>query len=304
VDSGKGYSLGVKSKREGKWNALMHVFFILYSLCCVMSIIIVISTSLSDEMSVLRNGFGIIPQGFTFSAYKSILAKPMVLARAYLVTITVSLAGCSVGLFLVSSLGYVLSRPDFILRKQLSFFVFFTMLFNGGVVPFYILISMWLGLKNNVLALILPYLVSAWYVLLMKGYMAGIPFSLIESAKIDGAGELRIFFRIVVPISKPALATVGLFLLLQYWNDWWLSMLFITREELYSLQYLLVRILNNIEFLAKNLHKLVSGMARVSLPTITARFAMCILAAGPMLFVFMFFQRFFMRGIVVGSIKE
>jgi len=295
---------GIHSKNENKWNIAMHLFFIFYSLCCIVPIIIIISTSFSDEVTVLRNGFSIFPQGFTVTAYKSILYNPMVLARAYIVTTCVSAAGTFAGLILISTIGYALSRKDFIFRKQLSFFVFFTMLFNGGIVPFYILISTWLGLKNNLLALILPYLVSAWYVLLMKGYMQGIPDSLIESAKVDGGSEPRIFFSIIIPVSKPAIATVGLFLLLQYWNDWWLSMLFITNDNLYNLQYLLVRILQNIEFLAQNLSKFAATMQSFTIPSLTSRFAMCILAAGPMLFVFMFFQKFFISGIVVGSIKE
>lgn len=305
MDTKSGFLSGVNDSSSKIWNILMHAFFIIFSLACVLPIVVVISTSFSSEMSVLRDGFGLFPKEFTLAAYQSILYNPMMLVRSYGVTIFVSLVGTTGGLLIISSLGYVLSRKDFLLNKQLSFFVFFTILFNGGLVPFYILVSRWLGLNNNIFALIVPYLVSAWFVLLIKGFMSGIPPALIESAKIDGAGEIRTFFAIIIPISKPALATVGLFLLLQYWNDWWLSMLFITDEKLYSLQFLLVRILNNIEFLSKNLTKL-SGMGVPvnALPSLTSRFAMCILAAGPMLVVFLFFQKYFMRGIVVGSIKE
>lgn len=178
------------------------------------------------------------------------------------------------------------------------------MIFNGGVVPFYILVAVWLKLGDSIFALILPYLVIPWYVLVFKGFFKGISLSLIESAKIDGQGELGIFVKIVIPLSKPAFATVGLFLLLQYWNDWWLSLLFINSEKLYTLQYLLVRILNNIEFMAHNASKLGIAAKDMIFPSLSARFAMCIIAAGPMLFIFVFFQKYFATGIMVGSLKE
>lgn len=295
---------GVKYNSGRIWKTFMHLFFILFSLSCILPVLIVLSTSFSNETDVVRDGYGLLPKGFTILAYQTIFYNPLMLVRAYGVTILVSATGVVCGLWLVSSLAYVLSRNNFLWKKQLSFYVFFTMIFNGGVVPFYILITIWMGLKDNILALILPYLVSAWYVLILKGFMKSIPNSLIESAKIDGAGEVRIFVGIILPVSKPAIATVGLFLLLQYWNDWWLSMLFINHEELFSLQYLLVRILQNIEFLSQNLSKLVSSMSTMKNPALTARFAMCVLAAGPMLFIFMFFQKYFARGIIVGSIKE
>ena len=183
---------------------------------------------------------------------------------------------------------------------------FFTMLFNGGLVPFYLLVSQWLGLKNNLLALVIPYLVNAWFVLLMKGYLQSVPESIIESAKIDGASELRIFIGIVLPISKPALATVGLFLVLQYWNDWWLPMLFVSEKpELFNLQYLLMSMIQNAQYLNTIVSQMLSGTSQIfeSVPTLTVKFAMCILATGPMLFVFMFFQKYFVQGLTVGSVK-
>ena len=283
---------------------LIHLFFIIYSLCCVIPILIVISSSLSTELDIVRDGYGLWPKGFTTFAYKTVLKNPVLILRSYAVTTLVSLAGVVIGLWLTSTIAYVMSRKDFFLKKQLSFYVFFTMIFNGGVVPFYILVAVWLKLGDSILALILPYLVIPWYVLVFKGFFKGISFSMIESAKIDGQGELGIFVKIVIPLSKPAFATVGLFLLLQYWNDWWLSLLFINSVKLYTLQYLLVRILNNIEFMAHNASKLGVVAKDMIFPSLSARFAMCIVAAGPMLFIFIFFQKYFATGIMVGSLKE
>ncbi len=283
---------------------IIHSVLVLYSLCCIIPILIIISTSLSSETEILKNGYGLLPKGFTLFAYKTILNSPMTLVRAYGVTTLVSSIGVVCGLWLTASLGYILYRKDFKWSRQLSFYVFLTMVFNGGLVPFYIVVSVWLGLKDNILSLILPYLVNPWFVLLIKGFMKSIPHSLIESSKIDGAGELRIFVKIVLPICKPALATVGLFLLLQYWNDWWLSMLFINKEGLFTLQYMLVRILNNIQFMSEHMSLIGATAAKMRYPDFSARFAMCILAAGPMLFIFMFFQKYFASGIMVGSIKE
>lgn len=297
----KGYII---KQKPGIGKTLIHLIFILYSICCLVPILIVISTSLSSETEILKHGYGLIPKGFTTFAYETILKSPQALIRAYGVTTLVSLVGVVCGLWLTATLGYILYRKDFKWSKQLSFYVFLTMIFNGGLVPFYIVISVWLGLKDNLLALILPYLVNPWFVLIIKGFMKSVPHSLIESAKIDGASELKIFVRIVLPVCKPALATVGLFLLLQYWNDWWLSMLFINREELFTLQYMLVRILNNIQFMSEHMALIGTTAAQMKYPDFSARFAMCILAAGPMLFIFMFFQKYFASGIMVGSIKE
>lgn len=291
-------------KKASIGRMMIHMFFILYSLCCVLPIVIVISTSFSTELDIVRDGYGLWPKGLTTFAYETILKNPVLILRSYGVTTLVSLTGVIIGLWLTASIAYVISRKDFFLKKQLSLYVFFTMIFNGGVVPFYILIAVWLKLGDSLLALILPYLVIPWYVLVFKGFFKGISVSLIESAKIDGQGELGIFVKIIIPLSKPAIATVGLFLLLQYWNDWWLSLLFINNEKLYTLQYLLVRILNNIEFMAHNASKLGIVAQNMIFPSLSARFAMCIIAAGPMLFIFVFFQKYFATGIMVGSLKE
>lgn len=297
----------IKDKNEIKNfpHVVINSVFIILCVCCIYPVLIMISSSLSSENAIYTKGYGIFPTDFTLDAYKVAFYNPVIVGRSYIITITVTIIGTITGLWLVSTIGYVLSKRNFVLKKGLSYFVFFTMLFNGGLVPSYILMVRWLGLKDNLLNLILPGLVSAWYVLLMKGFFSGIPESLPESAKIDGAGELTIFTRIILPISKPSIATVGLFLTLQYWNDWFNCLLYINNEKLYTLQYMLVRVAQSVEFLNNFLSSMVNSevSSKIQIPTLTARFSLCIVAAGPMLFIFVFFQKYFVKGLTVGSIK-
>ena len=204
----------------------------------------------------------------------------------------------------MSTCGYVMSRDDFAYKRILGLYVFFTMLFSGGMVPSYILMTRGLGLKDSLLALIIPGMCSAWNILLMKGFFKTIPSSLIESAKLDGAGEFQIFARIIVPISKPAFATVGLLLTLDFWNEWFNSLLYINDPSKVKLQYLLITMLRNVEFLNSpeaQQYGLLTGME--TMPTMSVRMAMCVLAAGPILLVFPFFQKYFVKGLTVGAVK-
>lgn len=276
----------------------VHLILTLIGLACLIPMLLVISISLSDEKIVAREGYSLWPVGFTTYAYGYILQNPGQIVRAYGVTVFVTVVGTVAGLLLCALLGYAISRKDYRLRGPLSFVVFFTLLFNGGMVPFYILVTRYLGLKDNVLALILPYMVTAWYVLILRTSFSQLPAELMEAARIDGAGEWRIFFQIVLPLSKPALATVGLFFILRYWNDWFLALLFINKDTLYPLQYLLYVLMKNITFLASN-----PQTTGVPLPAQSARMAMAVLAFGPALFSFLFLQKYFVRGITIGGLK-
>jgi putative aldouronate transport system permease protein len=292
-------------KREKKYpNLVIHIIFIIACAACIYPFLVIVGSSFQSQEDIMSNGYSIFPAKVSFTAYKMILRDPTVLLRSYFVTIVTTIVGSVVGLWVITSYAYTLSRKDFKYRKHFSFYVFFTMLFSGGLVPSYIMISKWLGLKNSILALILPSLISGWYVLLMKGFLQTIPEALIESAKIDGAGEVYTFIKIVLPISKPPLATIGLFLVLQYWNDWWLTLLYIDKDNLMKLQYMLIRVLRNMEFL-NSAEATQFGMVQegMEVPTQSARMAMCVLAAGPMLLVFPFFQKYFVRGLTVGSVK-
>lgn len=283
---------------------IIHGIFIVVCIACLYPFLVIIGTSFQNETDILLSGYSILPKQFDLTAYQVILHNPGVLLNAYVVTIFTTLVGTVAGMWITTSFAFTISRKDYAYRKQLSFFVFFTMLFQGGLVPSYILMVSWLDLKNNLLALILPFLITGWHVLLMRGFLQTLPDALFESAKIDGATEFTIFTRIVLPLSKPALATLGLFLVLQYWNDWWLTLLYIDHEDKMKLQYLLIRVLRNMEFL-NSAEAIQYGLVKPGqqVPSLSARMAMCILAAGPMLVIFPFFQRYFVQGLTVGSVK-
>lgn len=281
-------------------NTILGIFAIL----CIIPIVAIISISLSNQGDIVEQGYRLIPISIDFKAYEYLFKAPKQIINAYGVSIFVTLVGTLFSLAVVSLIAYPLSRKDFAYKKQVSFIVFFTLLFNGGMVPLYIVVTTVLGLKDSVLALILPYAANAWHILLLRTFFQKIPHSLIESAKIDGASEIRTFWSIVLPLSKPGLATIGLFILLMYWNDWWLSLLFVESQELVPLQYMMYRIMKEIQFLTSDLSSSSINIDRTKLPNESLRMALCIVAAGPMLFVFPFFQKYFVKGLTVGSIKE
>ncbi|MDG0789884.1 carbohydrate ABC transporter permease [Cohnella ginsengisoli] len=230
--------------------------------------------------------------------------SPKILLRAYGVTIVVTVAGTAAGLLLTAMTGWVLSRSDYRFNRQATFYVFFTMLFGGGLVPFYILMTQYLHLKDSLLAVIIPGLLSPFHIMVMKGFMSKIPFEMIESAKVDGSSEMRIFFTMVLPLSTPALTTLGLTIAFNYWNEWFNAMLFIDKPNLATLQLLLVRMLSTIEYLTANTEFVKQlGIDVGQLPKYSVRMAMAILAAGPMLCIFPFFQRYFVSGLTLGSLK-
>nr|WP_236291492.1 carbohydrate ABC transporter permease [Paenibacillus allorhizoplanae] len=268
---------------------------------------LVIVISFSDEQSILHSGFRLIPDQFSAAAYHYFLKTPETILRAYGVTLIVAVIGTCISLILTSTMGYVLSRKDYGLQRATSFYVFFTMLFNGGLVPFYIMITQILHLKNSIWALIVPGLLSPFYVLIMKGFMAKIPTEIIESAKVEGAREWRIYTELILPLSKPALATLGLFILFNYWNEWFNALLFINNENLVPLQLLLVRTMNTLDFITSR-PEFASALVTLNVdmgdfPKTSAKFAVAVLSAGPMLLVFPFFQRFFVKGLTIGAIK-
>jgi putative aldouronate transport system permease protein len=281
-------------------NIIVHIILLLFSISALVPFMMLISGSFSSEISFGKYGYTLFPMDFSLDAYHFLFNDFGQIINSYFITVVVSFVGSGLGLLIMSLLAFSLSRKDFRFRKPLSFYVFFTMLFNGGLVPWYILITQYLHMKNTLFALILPYLVIPWFVLLLRTYFAGLPAELFEAAKIDGASEWRIFFQIVIPLSTPALATVGLFSLLQYWNDWWLALLFIDDKKLFPLQYLLYTIQSNIDAISQN-PEMNMG---VVIPTQGVRMAMAVLAIGPIIFAFLFVQRYFVRGITLGGIKE
>lgn len=290
---------------KAKKHILIHIVFITGCFFIIFPLLTILGSSFQSQKDLALNGYRIIPKEFSTLSYRMIFKNPTTILRAYGVTIFTTVVGVTLSMFLCTSFAYVLSRDDYRYRRILMFYIFFTMLFNGGMVANYLWIANTLRLKNNIWALILPTTVSAWNVMLMKGFLSGVPKSMIESARMDGAKEFSIYLRIVLPCAKPALATVALFYALTYWNDWYLALLYIDNDKLLNLQSLLQRILKNIA-LMNSAEVLSSGMVTQlgDIPTEGARMAMCIIAAGPMLVIFPFFQKYFVQGLTVGSVKE
>jgi putative aldouronate transport system permease protein len=285
-------------------NWIIHFFFIVVCSLIVIPFLLVIAVSVSSEQSIIQNGYRFIPDVFSLEAYKIVFEAPQTIFRAYGVTIMITVIGTIISLLMTALMAYPISRKDFRYNRPLTFYVFFTMLFNGGLIPFYILMTQHLHLKNTLAALIVPLLLSPFNILIMKGFLDKISIEIIESAKIDGAREFRIFFRIILPLSTPALATLGLFIAFAYWNDWFNALLFIDNDKYVPLQLLLVRIISKAEFLANSpMASAADKLQFAQFPTLSVRMAMAIVAGGPMLVVFPFFQKYFVKGIAVGSLK-
>jgi putative aldouronate transport system permease protein len=283
---------------------VIHGLYVAISACILIPFLLVISISLSDESSLLIDGYRWIPKDWSVLGYRVMLKASGPLLNAYGVTVLVTAIGATAGLLLTAMTAYTISRKDFRYRGPLTFYVFFTMLFQGGIVPLYILMTQYLHLRNTVWALILPLLMNPFFVMIMKGFLSKIPGEIIESVKVDGASEWRIFFRIVLPLSKPALVTIGLMLAFGYWNDWFYGLLMIDEPKLVPLQLLMYRNMNTIEFLKSGIVAQQLNLDLSELPSLSTRMAMTVMAAGPMMIVFPFFQRYFVSGLTVGAIKE
>ena len=272
------------------------------ALLCIFPFWMVVIGSLTPENEIYVRGYSLWPQTFSTEAYKLAFEDPGKILRSYLVTVGITGAGTAVSLFIVSMCGYVLQRPDFKSRNFFTMFVFFTVLFNGGLVPWYILMTNYLHLKDNYLALILPMMVNVFYLIIMKNFMRSIPGALIESAKIDGAGEYYIFLRIVLPLAKPALASIGMFIALNYWNDWRNGMLFMQDETMYPLQYYLYRLLSSLDFL-KSAAASTIDLGDQVFPSESFKLAMTVVATGPIILLYPFVQKYFVKGITIGAVK-
>lgn len=288
-------------------NLLVNVFFWIYTAACIMPLVLVIIVSFSDEKGVLIHGYNFIPEGWSLEAYKFMFKDWHQILRSFGISVFLATVGTAISLVMMSLYAYPISRSDFPHKSFFSFFMFFTMLFNGGLVPWYLVYTQMLDLKNTIFALMLPLLVSAFFVLLLRTFFANsIPMPLIEAAKIDGAGEIRIFSQIIIPLSLPVLASVGLFQVLNYWNDWFLSLVFISGSKNINLQFMMYKTMLDIQFLTSNVQAS-QGLSQaggiLQLPTETVRMAMAVLGIGPIVFAYPFFQKYFKKGLTVGAIK-
>ena len=280
---------------------------IIVSLLCIAILypfLMLVSASFSNEKDIIMHGFKLIPEHFDLAAYKVVFKNPKSIIDAYKVTITFSVVGTVLALLIRSSAAYALSSPKLRQKNKFSFYFYFTMLFNGGLVPSYILITQYLHLDDTIWVYILPTLVSPWHVFMLRTFFNNLPSSLHESMRLDGASEYTIFARLVLPLSKPAIATIALMTFLADWNNWNTAMLYINDQELISLQYLLQKIIRDVEFLRNNAQN-VGGMdlSGAEVPTTTMQMAMAMIAAGPVLVIFPFFQKYFVKGLTVGSVK-
>jgi putative aldouronate transport system permease protein len=290
----------IKKDRVG-FNIMAYILITALAIFCVAPFILVISGSFSEEKLILRQGFGFLPKGFSLESYRTIFRNPSAILRAYGVTILLTALGSFLSLFLVSMTAYTLLRKSLRSRNFFALFFYFTTLFSGGLVPWYILMLRYLNMKNSFLALLLPPLFSVFDLIIMRTFMKGIPDSLCESAKLDGANEFIIYARIYIPLSLPALATIGLFVALRYWNDWSNAMLFIGNDSLYPLQFFLYRVLNSMEGMRMAAEK--AGLPMPQMPTQTFKLAMTMVATGPILLLYPFIQKYFIKGITIGAVK-
>lgn len=281
---------------------LINLVLLVISLACLLPFIVIVSSSLTTEEAIGKYGYSIFPKEFSTISYRFVLADPTRIVRAYGVSSLVTVVGALTGMLVMSLIAYALSRRQFSLRQPIAFYIFFTMLFSGGLVPSYILITQYLKLKDTIWVLIIPGLVSGWNILVLRTFFQDLPEELLDAAKIDGASEWRIFFQIALPLTTPGLATIGLFTMLHYWNDWYSALLYIERQELYPIQYMLYVIMRSIEWLQMGQQAQVMSEA-VRVPLLPARMAMTVFAIGPMAFGYLFVQKYFIRGIRLGSIK-
>lgn len=300
MDQGK----TIKIKKDSSLRVISAVAYILisvFAVLCLLPFIMMISASFSDENAITAQGIGLLPRDFSVSAYRLIFKSPDSLVGAYVVTILMTVVGTVVGLFIISMTGYVLQRRDFFLRNKISFYIYFTTLFSAGLAPTYLWITKYLNLKNNYLSVLLLDMLSPWLIFLMKNFIKSIPHEITESGKIDGAGDFRIFVSLILPTLKPALATVGLFLALGYWNEWYNSMLYLQNVKYMPLQYFLYTIVNEASALKQSMAG--ANVTVGLLPTQTLKMATAVLATGPIIFLYPFVQKYFISGITVGAVK-
>ena len=285
---------------EVAFRVIGYPFLFLFAIVCVLPFLLVIGSSFAGEQEIARYGYSFIPRRFTLESYQQIFSNVASIARAYGVTIIVTTVGTALSTFINMMTGYVLMRKDFRWRNYFSFYFFFTTLFSGGLMPWY-MVCISLGFRDNILALIVPSLVSVWNIILVKGFVAGIPFEITESATIDGAGDFQIFLRLIWPLSTPVIATISLFTALGFWNSWYNTMLFINDPHLYSLQYLLYKLINDAQAMRQIAAE--SGEIINTVPIEAMKMALTVIVTGPILLLYPFVQKYFIKGLTLGAVK-
>ena len=284
---------------------LMHVFMILLVVLCVAPFLLMVMSSLTEEATLTRNGYSFFPQVFSLETYRYIIRSQGTILHGYVMTIVVTVIGTAANLLLTILFAYPLSRRDLPYRGVISFILFFTMLFNGGLVPTYMMYAQTFHIKNTIWALIVPGLMmNAFYVIMMRSFFqSSIPVALIEAAKLDGATEFRILSSVIVPLSKPMVVTLVLMVGLNYWNDWANGLYYVTDQNLFTIQMILNNMIKNIEFLTRNAASLGTGVSQMKIPQVGIRMGIAVVAVLPVLIIYPFLQKYFVKGIVIGGVK-
>ena len=284
---------------------LMHLFMILLVLCCVLPFLLMVIASFTEEATLTRNGYSFFPEALSLETYRYIIRSAGTIFKGYLMTIVVTVIGTGCNLLLTILFAYPLSRKDLPYRGILSFFLFFTMLFNGGLVPTYMMYANTFHIKNTIFVLIVPSLMmNAFYVIMMRSFFSSsIPDSLIEAAKLDGASEMKILGRVILPLSKPMVVTLVLMVGLGYWNDWMNGLYYVTEQKLFTIQMILNNMINNIEFLTRNASMLGTAASNMKIPQVGIRMGIAVIAVLPILIIYPLLQQYFVKGIVIGGVK-
>lgn len=284
---------------------LIGVFYALlaiFSLICLIPLVLAISGSFSTESEVSLKGFSLLPRGFTLDTYRYVFdSQGETLLGAYLVTIVVTVLGTILSVIITTCFAYVISVKDFRHANKLAFFAYFTMLFSGGMLPWYLVCTKYYHLGNTLWGLILPYSMNVFYMYLIRNFIKGIPYELTESAKIDGAGHFQIFYKVILPLAKAGIVTIVLFYALTYWNDFYLPLMLVSEDKYFSMQYILYKMNANIQYLASNPNGM--GAGHIVLPTNTIKMAITCIAIGPIALVYPFVQKYFVKGVTVGALK-
>jgi len=286
-------------------NVIFNILFIIISVICIAPVVLVLAISVSSETSIREHGYQFFPSEFSGEAYAYLMRAGDAIWRAYGISIFVTVVGTLLSLCVITMYAYPLSRSSFKYRNKFAFFAFFTMIFGGGLVPWYIVYTQLIPISKTVWIMIVPYLMNTWYMMIMRTfYKTTVPESIIESARIDGAGEFRTFFTIVLPLCKAGLATVGLFCTLGYWNDFYLPMVFVNDSKNYNIQYLMYQTLVAVQNLLNNSNQ-ISNLTEIlaNLPSESLRMAIAILSIGPIVLAYPFFQKYFVKGLTVGAVK-
>lgn len=293
----------MKKYRENiAFNIVGYIYTSIIAFVCLLPFWMMVAASFTNNQTLYRFGYGLIPRDFSLKAYEIIFASPGLIGKSYLITVSLTIIGSAIGLFFMAMAAYALNRKDMKYRNIIALYLYFTTIFGGGLIPWYILMVRYLQLEDSYFAMLLPGLMGAWSILVLRSYMKTIPDSITEAARIDGANDFLIFFRLVIPLSTAGLAVIGMSLGLGYWNNWFNAMLFIHNQNLYPLQYLLYKILNTTQSLSLAI-QMGLNVSPYQMPTETIKMATAVVATGPIILLYPLLQRYFVKGIMIGSLK-